>query len=140
MNNYLQVRRYSGIAATHFLMVTNWTQSTINMSVLTDFNLLIRENIHADAFVFNWLSNDMHKYICCLYRSINTSKFLCYSSMQVLKKRGNPHSHSSLLPPISDLCDRFGTRRVGASWAFHCEPQGICSLLTQEHDGEIIVL
>lgn len=49
MNNYLQVRRYSGIAATHFLMDTNWTQSTINTAVLTDFNLLIRENIHADV-------------------------------------------------------------------------------------------
>lgn len=39
------------------------------------------------------------------------------------KKNCNSSWHSSLLPPISGPCDRFGSRRRAASWPFHRRPR-----------------
>lgn len=80
------------------------------------------------------------------HRMMNVSGLDCYDqaglysllalgSLSVICVKTNKSQllqpHSSLLPPISRLCDKGGSRRVTATWAFHCKPQetdGRCSL------------
>lgn len=63
---------------------------------------------------------------------VKTSKSHFLQHESSFKERGNLFPDPSLLPPISTLCDRTGSKRVVATRAFHWELQELCDLWTTD--------